>query len=59
MGVIYVLITVSLLIAIIFLVVFVKAVRAGQYDDTVTPAIRMLFENKTAKKISSKPLDKS
>ncbi len=59
MGVIYVLITVSLLIAIVFLVVFVKAVRNGQYDDTVTPSIRMLFENKSTRNETSKPLDKS
>ena len=59
MGVIYVLITVSLIIALVFLAVFVKAVRGGQYDDTVTPSIRMLFENKSANKETSKPLDKS
>lgn len=59
MGVIYVLITVSLIIAVVFLVAFVFAVRNGQYDDAVTPSIRMLFENKSTKKETSKPLDKS
>jgi len=59
MGVIYVLITVSLIIAIVFLLAFIFAVRDGQYDDSVTPSIRMLFENKSTKKETSKPLDKS
>lgn len=59
MGVIYVLITVSLIIALVFLVVFIKAVRSGQYDDTLTPSIRILFENRPTKKQTSKPLDKS
>ncbi|NNC70646.1 MAG: cbb3-type cytochrome oxidase assembly protein CcoS [Flavobacteriaceae bacterium] len=59
MGVIYVLITVSLIIAVVFLAAFFFAVRDGQYDDPVTPSIRMLFENKSTKKETSKPLDKS
>ncbi len=60
MSVIYVLITVSLVIAVIFFMAFISAVRSGQYDDPVTPSIRMLFDNKS-KKINenSKPLDKS
>lgn len=64
MGVIYVLITVSLIIALVFLAAFVFAVRFGQYDDAVTPSIRMLFENKSIKNDPDdnqdvKPLDKS
>ena len=59
MGVIYVLITVSLIIALLFLAVFVKAVRSGQYDDTLTPSIRILFENRSTKKDTTQPLDKS
>ena len=59
MGVIYVLITVSLIIALIFFIAFVMAVKNGQYDDAVTPSIRMLFEDKSTKKNTSKPLDKS
>ncbi len=59
MGVIYVLITVSLIIALVFFAVFVKAVRSGQYDDTLTPSIRILFENKSTKKDNTQPIDKS
>ena len=60
MSVIYVLITVSLFIAIIFFIAFIVAVRSGQYDDAVTPSIRMLFKEKTTQtKPESNPLDKS
>lgn len=45
MSVIYILITVSLIVAVIFFVAFVVAVRSGQYDDSYTPGVRMLFED--------------
>ncbi len=60
MSVIYVLITVSLVIAIVFFIAFIISVRSGQYDDSVTPSIRMLFDNNPTKtNHKSKPLDKS
>ena len=60
MSVIYVLIVVSLFIAIVFFIAFIISVRSGQYDDAVTPSIRMLFEdNPTKINHKSKPLDKS
>ena len=36
---------VSLLVAVGFLVAFLIAVKKGQYKDTHTPAIRVLFDN--------------
>ncbi len=45
MSVIYVLLTVSVLVAIVFFVLFVVSVKQGQYDDTHTPSIRMLFDD--------------
>jgi cbb3-type cytochrome oxidase maturation protein len=52
MSVIAVLIGISLFIAVGFLVAFLWAVKSGQYNDTYTPSIRMLFddENKKEKK---------
>lgn len=52
MSVIAVLIAISLLIAVGFLIAFLWAVKSGQYNDTYTPSIRMLFddENKKQKK---------
>lgn len=45
MSVIYILITVSLIVAVIFFAAFVLAVRSGQFDDGYTPSVRMLFED--------------
>ncbi|ANW95699.1 cytochrome C oxidase Cbb3 [Wenyingzhuangia fucanilytica] len=45
MSVIYILILVSLCVAIIFLAVFFLAVKKGQFEDDETPAIRMLFND--------------
>jgi cbb3-type cytochrome oxidase maturation protein len=50
MEVIIVLIGISLSIAVGFLGVFLWNLRSGQYDDTETPAIRMLFENNSGSK---------
>jgi cbb3-type cytochrome oxidase maturation protein len=45
MSVIIVLILVSLAVGLIFLGAFVWSVRSGQYEDTLTPAMRMLLED--------------
>lgn len=47
MDVIYLLIGCSLGVALLFLGAFWWATRSGQYEDTVTPAIRMLFDPET------------
>ncbi|GAA4275447.1 cbb3-type cytochrome oxidase assembly protein CcoS [Aquimarina mytili] len=49
MGVIYVLLTISIIVAIIFFIAFILSVRNGQYDDTYTPSIRMLFDDELVK----------
>lgn len=49
MSVIYILITVSIIVAIIFFTLFIKAVKTGQYDDSYTPSVRMLFEDEIIK----------
>lgn len=49
MSVIFVLILISLLVAIAFLIAFIWAVRSGQYDDDYTPSVRMLFDDKKEK----------
>lgn len=45
MSVIYVLLTISICVAIIFFMAFIRSVKAGQYDDSYTPSVRMLFED--------------
>ena len=50
MSALFVLICVSIVVAIGFLTAFIWSVRSGQYDDDYTPSVRMLFENKTPSK---------
>lgn len=45
MSAILVLVLVSILIAGGFLAAFIWAIRNGQYEDTFSPSVRMLFEN--------------
>ena len=45
MTIIFLLIGISLLVALTFLGAFLWAVRNGQYDDDYTPSVRMLFED--------------
>lgn len=45
MSVIYVLLTISICVALFFFIAFVLSVRSGQYDDAYTPSVRMLFED--------------
>lgn len=49
MSIIYVLLTLSLGVALIFFIAFIVAVRKGQFDDTYTPSVRMLFEDELVK----------
>jgi cbb3-type cytochrome oxidase maturation protein len=54
MTIIILLIGISLTIAVIFLLVFFWNMKTGQYDDTYTPSVRMLFDDKP-KKETEKP----
>jgi cbb3-type cytochrome oxidase maturation protein len=49
MSVIYLLISISIVVAVGFLVAFIKAVKSGQYDDDYTPSVRMLFDDELKK----------
>ena len=46
MSVIFLLIPLSIVIAVCFLCAFIWAVRSGQYEDTCTPSMRLLLEEK-------------
>ncbi len=66
MEIIIVLVVASLCVALIFLGLFVWAVKSGQYEDDYSPSVRILFDqhNKEEKetniksKISDKALSK-
>lgn len=49
MSVIIVLMSASLSVAIIFLIAFLWAVRTDQFEDTFTPSMRILNEEKEQK----------
>lgn len=44
MNILFMLIGVSLFAALIFLAMFIWAVKTGQYDDNYTPSVRVLFD---------------
>jgi len=45
MEVVYITIGVSIVVAIFFFIIFIKTVKSGQYEDTYTPSVRMLFDD--------------
>jgi cbb3-type cytochrome oxidase maturation protein len=49
MGIIYMLLAISILVAVGFFIAFIISVKKGQYDDVYTPSIRMLFEDELVK----------
>ena len=49
MIVIFLLIPLSIVVAAIFLLGFIWAVRSGQYEDTCTPALRPLMDDQKTK----------
>lgn len=56
MSVIYLLLTISIIVAVIFFIVFIVAVRNGQFDDDYTPSVRILFEDELVKEKTTKPV---
>ncbi|WP_397363051.1 cbb3-type cytochrome oxidase assembly protein CcoS [Olleya sp. R77988] len=59
MSVIYILLTVSIIVAIVFFAAFIIAVRNGQFDDGYTPSVRMLFDDELVKTTTKKITKKS
>jgi len=56
MSVIYILIAVSIVVAVIFFIAFIYAVKSGQYDDSYTPSVRMLFDDELKKNKTEKSI---
>jgi len=57
MSIIYMLLGISVVVALLFFVAFILSVKRGQYDDTYTPSVRMLFEDELVKeKSETKPI---
>ena len=61
MNIIYMLLAISVFVALVFFTIFILSVKNGQYDDMYTPSVRMLFEDEILKdksKISNKKTTK-
>lgn len=54
MSVVLVLIAISIVVAGGFLGAFIWAIRSGQYEDTFSPSVRMLFDEQKDKKATEK-----
>jgi len=50
MSVVFILVFVAIIMAGAFLVSFIWAVKSGQYEDTYTPSVRILFDDMLVKK---------
>ncbi|GAK93380.1 type cbb3 cytochrome oxidase biogenesis protein CcoS [Nonlabens ulvanivorans] len=37
------------MVALLFFILFIVSVKDGQYDDTYTPSVRMLFDDEVVK----------
>ncbi len=59
MSILIMLLGISLCIALFFLVAFLWSVHGGQYDDQVTPAIRMLNDDDPPASKASKAVQNS
>ncbi|MGO1585477.1 cbb3-type cytochrome oxidase assembly protein CcoS [Mesonia sp.] len=57
MSIIYMLLGISVVVALIFFVAFIVSVKKGQYDDTYTPSVRMLFDDELVKNPDASSLD--
>ncbi len=56
MSVIFLLIPLSIIFATAFLFAFIWSVRSGQYEDTTTPSMRLLLDEKTARQPETAPV---
>ena len=54
MSVIFILVGVSICLALFFLVAFIWSVKNGQYEDDYTPSVRILFEDELIKSDNKK-----
>lgn len=53
MGMIYIMLVVSLVIALFFLFSFFWATKNGQFDDDYAPSVRILFDDEIKKQVNN------
>jgi cbb3-type cytochrome oxidase maturation protein len=59
MSIIYMLLAISVIVALLFFAAFIISVKKGQYDDTYTPSVRMLFDEEVITKADTETNQKS
>lgn len=59
MSAILFLIVIGIIVAAGFLLIFIWAVKSGQYDDSYSPSVRMLFDNEESIPDKEEPLKKN
>jgi len=59
MSIIYMLLAISVVVALVFFAAFIFSVKKGQYDDTYTPSVRMLFEDEIVKDDTTQEVEKT
>lgn len=59
MSIIYMLLAISVVVALVFFAAFIFSVKKGQYDDTYTPSVRMLFEDEIVKEDKIQEVEKT
>ena len=59
MEIIFLLIGISLILASVFLYLFFRAMKNGQFDDNYTPSVRILFDQKIKSQKNSTTSNKS
>lgn len=57
MSVIYMLLAISVSVALLFFLFFILSVRKGQFDDSYTPSVRMLFDDELVNDPAERPSD--
>lgn len=50
MSVLFILVIIGIIVAAVFLIAFIWAVRSGQFDDSYTPSVRILFDDEIVTK---------
>ncbi len=54
MEVLYLTVGATILLALFFLWMFLRSVKKGQFEDTYTPSVRMLFDDELVKETEEK-----
>ena len=60
MDILYLMILCSVLLAVVFLIIFIVSARSGQFEDDESPAVRILLDSEIIKEkpIKEENLDK-